>query len=275
MLMPIEWEEPFPVVLPESMLCGTPLIAFRRGGVPEGIDHGRTGFLCDTVDEMTALVRRLPEIDRAMSGAKRSAASATPRSSPSTNADGVCSADPAGSGVAGLTVKQQFGRWRAHRRRGDGDQLDRAARSRRPAHAPSPGSGALGVGRRSSPAGPWINSTDRGRRGWPVIAGWRAPARALLGVEIGHWPARRRYRDIRRGLGVRRRIGRGRLRVARARASAPRRAAALPRATSPGRSMPGGVCRVVVPGRRAIVGWYLAHQREPARDSAASRAAIC
>ncbi len=65
MLLPIEWEEPFPVVLPESMLCGTPLIAFRRGGVPEGIDHGRTGFLCDTVDEMTALVARLPELDRA------------------------------------------------------------------------------------------------------------------------------------------------------------------------------------------------------------------
>ena len=65
MLMPIEWEEPFPVVLPESMLCGTPLIAFRRGGVPEGIEHGRTGFLCDTVDEMSALVARLPEIDRA------------------------------------------------------------------------------------------------------------------------------------------------------------------------------------------------------------------
>jgi glycosyltransferase involved in cell wall biosynthesis len=66
MLLPIEWEEPFPVVLPESMLCGTPLIAFRRGGVPEGIDHGRTGFLCDTVDQMTALVSRLPEIDRAV-----------------------------------------------------------------------------------------------------------------------------------------------------------------------------------------------------------------
>ncbi len=59
MLLPIEWEEPFPVVLPESMLCGTPVIAFRRGGVPEGIDHGRTGFLCDDVDEMAAFVGRL------------------------------------------------------------------------------------------------------------------------------------------------------------------------------------------------------------------------
>src|SRR4029077_14547293 len=66
MLLPIEWEEPFPVVLPESMLCGTPLIAFRRGGVPEGIDHGRTGFLCDTVEEMAALVGRLGAIDRAV-----------------------------------------------------------------------------------------------------------------------------------------------------------------------------------------------------------------
>jgi glycosyltransferase involved in cell wall biosynthesis len=65
MLMPIEWEEPFPVVLPESMLCGTPLIAFRRGGVPEGIDHGRTGFLCATVAEMADFVGCLPTIDRA------------------------------------------------------------------------------------------------------------------------------------------------------------------------------------------------------------------
>jgi glycosyltransferase involved in cell wall biosynthesis len=65
MLLPIEWDEPFPVVLPESMLCGTPVIAFRRGGVPEGIDEGRTGFVCDTIDQMAAAVRRLPEIDRA------------------------------------------------------------------------------------------------------------------------------------------------------------------------------------------------------------------
>ena len=65
MLMPIEWEEPFPVVLPESLLCGTPVIAFRRGGVPEGIDEGRTGFVCDTIDEMCAAVGRLPAVDRA------------------------------------------------------------------------------------------------------------------------------------------------------------------------------------------------------------------
>ena len=66
MLLPIEWEEPFPVVLPEAMLCGTPLIAFRRGGVPEGIDHGRTGFLCDTPEQMADEVGRLGTIDRAV-----------------------------------------------------------------------------------------------------------------------------------------------------------------------------------------------------------------
>ena len=64
MLMPIEWEEPFPVVLPESLLCGTPVIAFRRGGVPEGIDDGKTGFNCGTVEEMCTAVGRLTEIRR-------------------------------------------------------------------------------------------------------------------------------------------------------------------------------------------------------------------
>ncbi len=64
MLMPIEWEEPFPVVLPESMLCGTPVIAFRRGGVPEGIDHGRTGFVVDTAAQMADAVGCLPQINR-------------------------------------------------------------------------------------------------------------------------------------------------------------------------------------------------------------------
>jgi glycosyltransferase involved in cell wall biosynthesis len=65
MLMPIDWEEPFPVVLPESLLCGTPVIAFRRGGVPEGIDHGRTGFVVDTLDQMCGAVSCLRHVDRA------------------------------------------------------------------------------------------------------------------------------------------------------------------------------------------------------------------
>ncbi len=65
MLLPIEWDEPFPVVLPEALLCGTPVIAFRRGGVPEGITEGKTGFLCDTAEEMAARVARLTELSRA------------------------------------------------------------------------------------------------------------------------------------------------------------------------------------------------------------------
>jgi len=64
LLLPVEWDEPFPVVLAEALACGTPVIGFRRGGVPEGIAHGRTGFLCDSADEMAALVGRLGEIDR-------------------------------------------------------------------------------------------------------------------------------------------------------------------------------------------------------------------
>jgi glycosyltransferase involved in cell wall biosynthesis len=64
LLLPIEWEEPFPVVLPEALACGTPVIAFRRGGVPEGIEHGKTGFLCDTAEEMANLVGELDRIDR-------------------------------------------------------------------------------------------------------------------------------------------------------------------------------------------------------------------
>jgi len=64
LLLPIEWDEPFPVVLPESLLCGTPVIGFRLGGLPEGIEDGRTGFLCDTVDDMVAAVQRLPELSR-------------------------------------------------------------------------------------------------------------------------------------------------------------------------------------------------------------------
>ncbi len=63
LLMPIIWDEPFGLVLIEAMACGTPVIAFNRGAVPEIVRHGETGFVVDTVDEMTDAIRHVPEID--------------------------------------------------------------------------------------------------------------------------------------------------------------------------------------------------------------------
>ncbi|NYE26384.1 glycosyltransferase family 4 protein [Pigmentiphaga litoralis] len=64
LIFPIDWPEPFGLVMAEALACGTPVIAFRRGSVPEVIEHGVTGFIVDTVDEAVDAVRRLPEIDR-------------------------------------------------------------------------------------------------------------------------------------------------------------------------------------------------------------------
>jgi len=63
-LFPIDWPEPFGLVMIESMAAGTPVIAFRHGSVPEVIEHGKTGFICDNLDEAVAAVERVPEIDR-------------------------------------------------------------------------------------------------------------------------------------------------------------------------------------------------------------------
>ncbi len=65
LIMPLKWEEPFGLVMPEAMVCGTPVIALRRGSAPELIDHGRTGFVVDTVDEMVEAVSQAGAIDRA------------------------------------------------------------------------------------------------------------------------------------------------------------------------------------------------------------------
>lgn len=59
LLFPIAWEEPFGLVVIESMLCGTPVVAFRRGSVPELIDEGVTGFVVDEEEEMVARLRDL------------------------------------------------------------------------------------------------------------------------------------------------------------------------------------------------------------------------
>jgi glycosyltransferase involved in cell wall biosynthesis len=64
MLLPIEWYEPFPIVLPESFACGTPILAFRNGGVPEGIREGVTGFLSSNVHEMSNHVNDIHVLNR-------------------------------------------------------------------------------------------------------------------------------------------------------------------------------------------------------------------
>lgn len=61
-LFPIRWEEPFGLVMPESMACGTPVIAFPRGSVPEVIVDGETGFLVNNVDEMVEAVKKVDHI---------------------------------------------------------------------------------------------------------------------------------------------------------------------------------------------------------------------
>ena len=62
-LFPIQWPEPFGLVMIESLAAGTPVVAFRHGSVPEVLEHGRTGFIVDTVDEMVEAVRHVGEID--------------------------------------------------------------------------------------------------------------------------------------------------------------------------------------------------------------------
>jgi glycosyltransferase involved in cell wall biosynthesis len=65
LLFPIDWPEPFGVVMIEAMSCGTPVIGFRRGSVPEVLDDGVTGFIVDNVDEAVAAVERAAALGRA------------------------------------------------------------------------------------------------------------------------------------------------------------------------------------------------------------------
>jgi glycosyltransferase involved in cell wall biosynthesis len=63
-LFPISWEEPFGLVMIESMAAGTPVIGFRRGSVPEVLEHGVTGFVCKDADEAVAAVPRIADLPR-------------------------------------------------------------------------------------------------------------------------------------------------------------------------------------------------------------------
>ncbi|WP_447956934.1 glycosyltransferase family 4 protein [Vreelandella sp. EE7] len=64
LLFPIDWPEPFGLVMIEAMACGTPVIAWRNGSVEEVIEQGVTGFIVDSVEEAVAAVKRLPELSR-------------------------------------------------------------------------------------------------------------------------------------------------------------------------------------------------------------------
>jgi len=65
LLFPIEWDEPFGLVMTEALACGTPVVASPRGAAPEVVEHGVTGFLTESVDEMAAALGKIDSIDRA------------------------------------------------------------------------------------------------------------------------------------------------------------------------------------------------------------------
>jgi glycosyltransferase involved in cell wall biosynthesis len=64
LLHPINFNEPFGMSVAESMLCGTPVIAFNKGSMPELIKHEKTGFLVNTVDEAVEAIEQLKSINR-------------------------------------------------------------------------------------------------------------------------------------------------------------------------------------------------------------------
>ena len=63
-IFPIDWPEPFGLVMIEAMACGTPTIAFRCGSVPEIIDDGVTGFIVESIEEAVERLKRVPELSR-------------------------------------------------------------------------------------------------------------------------------------------------------------------------------------------------------------------
>src|SRR5262245_49626148 len=64
LVCPYDWPEPFGLVLIEALACGTPVLAYRRGSIPEIIEDRATGFVCEGLDQMLAAVQHIPEIDR-------------------------------------------------------------------------------------------------------------------------------------------------------------------------------------------------------------------
>jgi len=64
LLFPIDWPEPFGLVQIEAIACGTPVIGWRRGSVPEIIEHGVTGFIVEGIDEAVDAVHNIGSLSR-------------------------------------------------------------------------------------------------------------------------------------------------------------------------------------------------------------------
>ena len=64
LLFPIDWPEPFGLVMIEALACGTPVVAIRGGSVPEVLDEGVTGFICDDLEQAIEATRRVRTLDR-------------------------------------------------------------------------------------------------------------------------------------------------------------------------------------------------------------------
>jgi glycosyltransferase involved in cell wall biosynthesis len=64
LLFPIDWPEPFGLAMIEAMACGTPVLAWRNGAVPEIVEHGVTGFIVDSLEQAVSYVPRIAQLDR-------------------------------------------------------------------------------------------------------------------------------------------------------------------------------------------------------------------
>ena len=64
-LFPLQWDEPFGMVVIEAMAAGTPVLAYQRGSMPELIKNGETGYLVENEDEMVEMTHRVETLDRA------------------------------------------------------------------------------------------------------------------------------------------------------------------------------------------------------------------
>jgi len=64
LLFPIDWPEPFGLVMIEALACGTPVVAWNCGSVPEVIEHGKTGFIVNSIDEAVSALEQIKNINR-------------------------------------------------------------------------------------------------------------------------------------------------------------------------------------------------------------------